>query len=233
MAAAKDPKNCLARVHGMIATALEGATTGLVGWLPAHLTANELGVARKSDGSLVLPEELEANDLADQLAKRGAEFHRVAKSDVDAWAEAAEKMEKRAVLIAKATYLANNRPSFPQRDSEASRWKADAAARRRREKKQGTDGRRRRRQSGPKPIITVEQGGHTATPSGTGRSWMCSVCRIRTGTKRRLRIQKCGGAGSKWSDGAGQAVAGRRSAQVFKADEQSRKHAPRRSGNLI
>ena len=55
MAAAKDPKNCLARVHGMIATALEDASAGLVGWLPAHLTANELGVAKKSDGSLVLP----------------------------------------------------------------------------------------------------------------------------------------------------------------------------------
>ena len=70
----------------MIATALEDATTRLVGWLPAHLTANELGVTKKSDGSLVLPEEIEANNLADQLAKRGDEFHRVAKSDVDAWA---------------------------------------------------------------------------------------------------------------------------------------------------
>ena len=76
---AKDPRNALARVHGMLHTALEGVEEKTVGWMPAHLTRADLalGTATKSDGSLVSARDIRANDVADRLAKLGAEFHRV------------------------------------------------------------------------------------------------------------------------------------------------------------
>ena len=61
---------------------------------------------------------------------------------------------------------------------------------------------------------------------------MCSVCRVRAGTKRRLLIQRCGGAGTKWANGDGQPVPGRQ-ATLNLAVEQPRRHTLRKSGNVI
>ena len=97
----------------MLHTALVDARPGVIGWLPSHLTNNELGRANKSDGTLVLVEELAANDLADKLAKRGVEFHRVAPTDVKQWEAKAAIVEEGAIWAAKATVLANNSTRFP------------------------------------------------------------------------------------------------------------------------
>ena len=141
--AAKDPKNRLARIHGMFHTALIDAPKGAVGWMPAHVSDRELRHAMKSDGTPVLKKELEANKLADELAKRAVALHRVMPGDVRNYADKAETTMTRAIWVAKATVLANNVPLFPHRDSEAARWKAVAAARKREDKKQGIDGRRK------------------------------------------------------------------------------------------
>ena len=61
---------------------------------------------------------------------------------------------------------------------------------------------------------------------------MCSVCRVRAGTKRRLLVQRCGGAGTKWANDDGQPMPGRR-ATLNLAAEPSRKHTLRKSGNVI
>ena len=55
--AGRDPRNPLARIHGMIHTAMEDTCPDIVGWMPAHLTSNDVarGTATKSDGSLVTP----------------------------------------------------------------------------------------------------------------------------------------------------------------------------------
>ena len=84
---ANDLRNALARVHGMLLTALEGVDKDAVGWMPAHLTAADLalGTATKSDGSLVTATDVLGNDIADRLAKLGAEFHRVSQYDVRRW----------------------------------------------------------------------------------------------------------------------------------------------------
>ena len=41
---AVDPKNVLARIHGMILTALEDASLDVVGWMPSHLTIKDLAL---------------------------------------------------------------------------------------------------------------------------------------------------------------------------------------------
>ena len=68
----------------MILIALEDSSAKVVGWMPSHLTISDLEfqLAKKSDGTLVDERDLEGNKLADELAKRGVEFHRVARSDV-------------------------------------------------------------------------------------------------------------------------------------------------------
>ena len=84
---AKDPRNALARIHGMLHTALEGGDGKEVGWMLAHLTKADLslGTATKSDGSLVSAADIMANDVADKLAKLVVEYHRVPREEVPRW----------------------------------------------------------------------------------------------------------------------------------------------------
>ena len=158
---AEDPKNVLARVHGMILTALEDASLSLIGWMPSHLTLGDLDfqLAVKSDGSLVNVRGLQGNKLADELAKRGVEHHRVASSDVKVWKAKVEEVRSRAMWIGTATAEANDFASFPFKDSEASRWKADAAQRSKKNAKEGRDGRKRRVPLGAKLTIAMSSGG--------------------------------------------------------------------------
>ena len=120
---ALDPRNVLARVHGMLLTALEDAPADVVGWMPSHLTIKDLNLllATKSDESLVGRVDLEGNKLADELAKRGVEFHWVTPSDVKVWKEQLERAKARARWIGIATAEANDFASFPLKDSEAAR----------------------------------------------------------------------------------------------------------------
>ena len=67
-----------------------------VGWMPSHLKESELGMAMKSDGSYVNQRDLQGNMLADQLAKRAVEFHRVGPADVKYWREQMDIAECRA-----------------------------------------------------------------------------------------------------------------------------------------
>ena len=137
---ARNPRNPLARIHGMIATALEDTAPDTVGWMPAHMEYEHIGIALKSDGTLITLADWRANALADELAKRAVELHRVPASEVKIWKKEANKVEQRAVWLAQATALANNFTAFPYRDSEAARWRAMAAARRRLDKRNGSMG---------------------------------------------------------------------------------------------
>ena len=197
---ANDPRNALARVHGMLFTALEGIDEDAVGWMPAHLTTADLalGTATKSDGSLVTATDILGNDVADRLAKLGAEFHRVAMSDVRRWKKAFAEAKARAKWIGKATHAANNCLHYPYRDSEAARWKAVAAQRRNDERRAGVDGRKKRAPKQIKPIIPVDRGGHNVERARSGQSWLCTTCKCRSASWSRLATTKCGG--SKRSD---------------------------------
>ena len=134
---AANPKNILARIHGVLHLAFEDTDPNRIQWMPAHLTHKELGHALRSDGQLVTSIDLQGNDMADTLAKLGAELHRVTPSDVKIWRQAYEEIYRRARWIGIATQVANEHPEFPYKDSEASRWKADARERSRTAKKAG------------------------------------------------------------------------------------------------
>ena len=107
---ALDPKNVLARVHGMIMTALEDTPADVVGWMPSHLTIKdlELQMARESDGTLVDERDLEANKLVDTFPKLAVEFHRVSKEEVRMWTEQMERVKARLIWIGIATDAAND-----------------------------------------------------------------------------------------------------------------------------
>ena len=156
----------------MLHTALEGTAPSVVGWMPAHLTKADLalGTATKSDGSLVTSTDVWANDVADKLAKLGAEHHRVPAEEVRRWKEAYRATYARAKWIGTVTHAANNVPEFPFRDSEAARWRAIAAQRSRAEKKAGVDGRKRR---GPRQVKEVIPANRWAPHrSGTVGPWV-------------------------------------------------------------
>ena len=178
---ATDPKNVLARVHGMMMTALEDAVPEVVGWMPSHLTYAdlELRMARKSDGTLVNVQDLEANGLAGFLAKKGVEHYRVHRSEVRAWVVQMERAKARAKWIGIASHAANELAEYPFKDSEASRWRADAAKRAKANAKCGADGRRKKGKGG-RVIIEPGNGGHEVVKAATGRGWLCVTCRRRT-----------------------------------------------------
>ena len=194
---AKDPRNMLARVHAMLFSTLEDDDArSRVGWMPSHLLEAELGEVKKSDGSLVNTRDLQGNTLADQLAKRAVEYHRVAASDVAIWKEQMKVAESRAKWVGISTHAANNFESFPFKDSEAARWRADAAKRARSNAKTGTDGRRKRGNK-LKDEIAVEQGGHHLIPLASGKGWFCLQCKARTKVREKLATSKCEGVSTK------------------------------------
>ena len=199
-----DPKNVLARVHSLMLTALDDSPPEVVGWMPSHLTLEDLDLqmARKSDGTLVTKQDLEANDLADKLAKKGVEYHRVSRAEMRHWALKIERAKDRARWIGVATHEANNRPDFPFSDSEAARWRAEAAQRAKANAKSGTDGRKKRAVQGKRLVVDPSNGGHTVSRAATGQGWICTVCRIRSVKKWRLTSTKCSGSTKKtWTRG--------------------------------
>ena len=196
---AMDPRNALARVHGLLHTALDGDDGKRVGWMPAHLTQADLALGRatKSDGSPVRAVDIWANDVADRLAKLGAEYHRVPAEEVKRWKAAFTAAKARAKWIGIATHAAGNHAHFPYRDSEASRWKAVAAQRRKADKKAGIDGRRKRGSKAEKKIIPAAKGGHHVELAMSGHCWICTKCKARSTSRLNLATSKCGGIGVK------------------------------------
>ena len=106
-----------------------------------------------------------------------------------------EKAEARAKWIGVATYEASNHSDFPFRDSEAARWRANAAKRARENAKNGIDGRRRK--TGPPVEVAADEGGHMLEQVASGKGWFCTTCRARAKVRNKLATTKCSKAGSK------------------------------------
>ena len=60
-AVATNPKNVLARVHGLMHGLLEESDLDRIGWVPSHRIDTELGVARRSDWGLVTAIDIKGN----------------------------------------------------------------------------------------------------------------------------------------------------------------------------
>ena len=119
-----------------------------------------------------------------------------------------ERAKARAMWIGTATAEANDVPSFPFKDSEALRWKADAAQRAKANAENGKDGRRRRVPLGKKLTIAMSNGGHNVVKATTGTGWMCTMCRKRSAVRWKLATKRCEGSSCKGWTSAGNAKGG-------------------------
>ena len=217
---ANSANNLLARVHNLIFAALDDCDPMVVGWMPSHLEVADLAEeeAIKSDGTRITELDLKMNDDADTNAKRGVQHHRVPPEELERWNDELERAKERARWIGIATHQANNSPEFPYRDSEAARWKAKAAQRRKMEAREGLDGRRSRR--GQRTELAPEQGGHNLVRAAVGKSWLCTICKVRSTERQRLSMRKCRGYCNKTA------------ISTSKDDEHDRVHTLLKSGTL-
>ena len=122
------------------------------------------------------------------------EGHRVARSDVERWKEAFLQVEERAIWIGVATQAANNHDDFPYRDSEASRWRADAKERAKLAK--GNAIKQKRRRARNAAADAGADGGHSLVKSVVGNRnlWRCQICKAWSRNKLKLTRVRCEGS---------------------------------------
>ena len=94
-------------------------------WMPAHQTMAAVGVRAKGNNELLTGLDLESNDIADKLAKRGGEDQRVPFLIRDKWKLCMEVTKARAMWIGRAANQPKNLPEFPFSDPSSSRTAAD------------------------------------------------------------------------------------------------------------
>ena len=121
----------LARVHRLMHDALSDTPVTSVIWMPAHLKPGQCGTVVRGDGFLLTESDVAGNAEADTLAKRAVEQHRVPFKVREAIKAHDELVTANAMWVARASILANQQPTDPERDTQASRSKAAAAMKRR------------------------------------------------------------------------------------------------------
>ena len=114
----------LARVNRILHDALDDVPCENVIWMPAHLQPGQCGTVVRGDGFLLTEVDVAGNAEADKLAKRAVEHHRVPFRIRQAIKAHYELVTASAMWVARASVLANQQSSDPQRDTQASRAKA-------------------------------------------------------------------------------------------------------------
>lgn len=198
-----------ARVYTLLFAAIDDVDPSCFIWMPAH---QREGMAKQrilSDGTLLTIGDIRGNDHADTLAKKGVQEHRVDKKYVQDWAKRKADAKAKAMWLAKVTEAANNMKTFPHRDAEGSRVKAnDAATRRKAQAAKSGKGKTRM----PREVRPPQLGGHilAPTPVGPRTGWRCSQCKVTSTSWAKLAHQQCSGSAvDKWaSEAAARAEAG-------------------------
>lgn len=157
--------------------ALDDVPKESVIWMPPHLKPGTCGKAIRGDGFLVEEIDVEANDVADKLAKRAVEKHRAPKMIRNQISKQGELVTASAKWIARATAIANDQPGDPARDTEASKAKAAQAAAGNRKAKAAMAHIEPTRR-GTKTARPWERGGHSIERHGA--VWSCSSCRKKS-----------------------------------------------------
>ena len=187
-----------ARVYRLCSEELDGTPPEMLIWMPAHKTKGQAARCLMSNGEVLTETHRDANDRADVLAKKAVEVHRVRKEEYELWVQTYEETQTAAKWIARATHEANNQAEYPFQDSEAARWRSEAA----------TAERRKAKYLRSKRIIIIdklkvmkrrrspEHGGHTVErvlEGGLRSKWRCKTCKVKSGTKAELESQNCKG----------------------------------------
>lgn len=125
---ARSDKNPLARVHTMLAEAMNDVPPEFTVWIPSHMKPGSCRTVTRGDGFLMPELDVEMNDIADKYAKQAVSAHR-APYRVRAEIKAHDDLTTaNAMWVARAALLANQRTAEPTRDTQASRVKTAAAA---------------------------------------------------------------------------------------------------------
>ena len=110
---AQSSKRRYSRIWTAIALQLDDSRQGLVQWMPAHTVASSFGHRITSAGEIITETMWCANQIADLLAKDGAEAVRYG-SDQRQWFVRWEtQLKELAIFLGKLTYIAN---AFPFAD---------------------------------------------------------------------------------------------------------------------
>ncbi len=128
----------LARVFGLLFSAIDDTPREAFAWMPAHCSMDEVGRATLSDGSFLTETDRWANDMADGYAKAAVEVHRVPVDVRQRVRQTGQRVRAIALWLGRVTHLAGNQPGPQRRDSQASRRAAvDRATGRARSKAKG------------------------------------------------------------------------------------------------
>ena len=189
-----DPKKPYARVHSILMAQLDDTPPDNIDWMPAHSTKEQVGTVMRGDGKLMTEVDRRANEQADILAKRGASLHRVPITEVDAWKRHFKMVKNIAVWIGQVTAAANRWRAIPFRDSEASRWKAGAAARARLARK-GLKRLKNKRQKATVHKLARQLGGRNLqwTMVANSMRWKCTECLKWSAAWATIAPLKCQG----------------------------------------
>ena len=193
----------LARVFGLLITALDGTPASDVVWMPAHTAVHDVGVRCLSDGSLLTWHDRLGNSMADELAKAAALAHRVPARVRQSIREEEELVDGTARWLAHVTLLANAQPApdgapiVPLRDSAASRQAANVAKSARLAARAAAGSRPRLARA----LRPVRLGGHLIQREGP--RVRCLVCRRSSMKYLPFASQQCSGPMTvSWSSSA-------------------------------
>ena len=200
MPVATSAKKIYARVYTLLFAALDDTPAEATIWMPAHKKEHHVGKILCGNGEALTTKDLKANEWADKLAKRAVEAHRVPSLVVKKWKDAMADARRRAMWIARATAAMNNSEQFPFKDSEAARWRSEAAAAERRKAKRLRGGGQGDNTRKKPPRIRFERpvalGGHVLeqTCPGSRMGWRCSVCKCTSASRAKLAEKRCSGS---------------------------------------
>jgi hypothetical protein len=193
-----------ARVYNLLLAALDDTPCERVIWVPAHKGEDSVGAIRCGNGERFTLADLRGNEAADLLAKQAVLAHRVAPGEVKRWKQTCEVVKTRARWIAKVTVAAAGA------DSEAARWRSDAAATERRKAKKLRQGGSSSAPIKPKLKVfarPVACGGHVLCRDSysTRRNWRCNICKRSAESWRTIAGERCSGSAAvRWATKAQQ-----------------------------
>ena len=174
----------LARVHQYLAIAFDDTPIADVVWMPAHTTADDVGVKRLGNGEYLSAFHRYGNDEADKWAKWAVEEHRVPEHIRQELKDLHSKVLKVAKWIGVATWHANHSSGKPGRDTGASRQLAVEAAKAAKARAAYTPANSK--------VKSKAQGGHDLIQLGS--IWRCSVCKEWSASRAKMETKRCKGS---------------------------------------
>ena len=86
----------------------DGALSGILIWMPAHISEAMVGQSKCSNGQRVSVDMFAANSLSDFLAKKGAETVRLTSTERRKLKQKLSRHKELAVFVGRMTHAANH-----------------------------------------------------------------------------------------------------------------------------